>query len=453
MSQLEDSARERILYAFADLGKVRERGVKVIVRGEDCYVWDSEGKKYIDGLAGLQVTNIGHGRREVIEAAMRQMGEIEYWHTFGFANKPVVELAERLSQITPGNMYAFHFVNSGSEANDTAFKIARQYHKKRGHEGKYKIIYRDKAYHGMTMGATSACGAAAYRELNEPLVPGFVRIPNNHCYRCPFEKSRSSCNLDCALALERAILGEGPDTVAAFIADPVQGSLGGYIAPPPGYLKAVREICTKYDVLFIDDEVITGFGRTGKMFGIQRWDVEPDIIVMAKGLSSGYLPIGAVGVSDRVASVLSKGPFFHGITYGGHPTCAAAALANLDILEREDLPGKAREMEPYALARLQRFLEHPVVGEVRATGMMYAVEFVRDKETREPFPPSMPLAAKVVELAMDKGLIVRVGALGACVLICPPLTMTKELTCRMFDILEEALVEAVKEVSTGKLGR
>lgn len=439
-------AAKYVLYPMGDLARMRREGVRIIVRGEDCHVWDIDGNKYIDGLAGLQVTNIGHGRKEVVEAVVRQMSQIEYWHTFGQANLPMVVLGEKLASMTPGALNVFHFVNSGSEANDTAFKIARQYQRRRGFPLKYKIIYRDRAYHGMTMGATSAAGDKVYRVFHEPLVPGFVRIPNCHCYRCAFHKEYPGCGIECARALERAILEEGPETVAAFIADPVQGSLAGYVPPVPEYIPMVREICSKYDVLYIDDEVITGFGRTGKMFGIENWGVVPDIMVMAKGLSSGYLPIGAVAMKEEIADVLQHGMFFHGMTYGGHPTCAAAALANLGILEREELPRKAAEMEPYVMGKLREFLDFPVVGEVRGIGMMYAVELVKDKAAREPFPPETGFAARVVEAAARRGLLIRVGSLGGSILMCPPLTMTRELADEMLNIVKESIVAVAREV-------
>lgn len=441
-----DNAKKHLLYSMAHLGRIRQEGIRIIVRGEDCHVWDIHGNKYIDAMAGLQVTNVGHGRKEIAQAISRQLEDIEYWHMFGSSNLPAVQLAERIDRITPGSLSVSHFCSSGSEANDSAFKIARIYHRMRGQGLKHKIIYRDHSYHGMTMGATSAAGNKAYRAMCEPLVPGFVRIPNCHCYRCFCGKEYPSCGIECARALERAILEEGPETVAAFIVDAVQGSASGYATPVPEYIPMVWEICKKYDVLYIDDEVITGFGRTGRMFAVEHWGIEPDIMTMAKGLSSGYLPIAAAVVTGEIADVLQDTMFLHGMTYGGHPTCAASALANLDIMEREELPAKAASMEPYAMERLQGFLDYPIVGEVRGKGMMYALEIVKDKATREAFSADVPAAAKVVEAAAQRGAIFRVGAFGRAVLICPPLTMTRDLVDQMMSILKEAVAEVSKEV-------
>ncbi|MEW6244608.1 MAG: aspartate aminotransferase family protein [Bacillota bacterium] len=437
-------ATQHLLYSMANLGQVRKHGPRIIVRGHDCYVWDIDGKRYIDGFAGLQLTNVGHGRKEIADAVTRQMGEIEYWHLFaGFCNLPAVKLSSKLADLAPGNLQVTHFVNSGSEAADSAFKIARQYQRKRGFAQKYKIIYRNRAYHGMTMGATSAAGDKAFRAYHEPLVPGFIRIPNNHCYRCHFGLSYPMCDLQCARVLETTILEEGPETVAAFIADPVQGSTGGYIPPVPEYIPMVREICRKYNVLYIDDEVITGFGRTGKMFGIEHWQQAPDIMIVAKGLSSGYLPVGAVIMTSEIADTLQDEAFLHGMTYGGHPACAAAALANLEIVERESLPARAARMQGYVMERLRSMLDYSIVGEVRGIGMMYALEIVRDKSSKESFAQA---SARIVEIAAEKGLILRVGSMGGSVLMCPPLIMTEELADEMLDIVSETISEVSREL-------
>ncbi|MCJ7806387.1 MAG: aspartate aminotransferase family protein, partial [Clostridia bacterium] len=362
---MTSQGQEQMLYSFTRLADVKEKGAKVIVRGEDCHVWDSEGKRYIDGFSSLQVVNIGHGRKEVAEAVYKQMRELEYWHSFfGFTTAPTIKLVEKLAAITPGDLNVVHFVNSGSEGNDSAFKIARAYFYKQNSR-KYKILYRDKAYHGMNMGAISANGFAGNRVPYEPLVPGFIRIPQCYCYRCPFDKEYSSCNIDCALALEKTILQEGPESVAAFIADPVQGSIAGYVPAVKEYFPLVREICDRYNILFICDEVITGFGRTGKMFGIEHEGVIPDIMVIAKGLSSGYIPLGAVIVSEKIAAVLSDTIFTHGYTYGGHPVATACSLANIEIIERENLVQNAEEIGNYLEGRFQEFLDLPFIGEIR----------------------------------------------------------------------------------------
>lgn len=444
---MERTPQGKLLYSFTRLQDVRQGGARVIVRGEDCHVWDDEGKRYIDGFAGLQVVNIGHGRREVAEAVKRQLDELEFWHSFfGFTTAPTVKLAEKMASLAPGSLAVSHFVNSGSEGNDSAIKIARAYHRARG-ENRYKIVYRDRAYHGMNIGSTSINGLAANRNPYEPLLPGMVRIPQCHCYRCPFGVSYPGCALECALALERAIVEEGPESVAAFIADPVQGTIGGYVPPVPEYFPLVREICTRYGVLFICDEVITGFGRTGKMFGIEHYPgAQPDVMVTAKGLSSGYIPLGAVTVTEEVASVLEQGIFFHGYTYGGHPVATACALANIEIIEKENLPQKAAVTGTHIAAGLRRFLDHPAVGEVRAQGMMFALELVKNKETRENQP--VEFATTVMNRAFAKGLIMRMSTAGRSLLLCPPLTMTPALGDEMLSILEEALGKVEKEFGT-----
>ncbi len=440
-------AQKQLLYSFTKLADVKEKGAVVIVKGKDCYVWDDQGKRYIDGFAGLQVVNIGHGRKEVADAVYKQMQELEYWHSFfGFTTAPTVQLVEKLATMTPGNLNVAHFVNSGSEGNDSAFKIARAYFKQTNKQGKYKIIYRNKAYHGMNMGAISANGFYGNRVPYEPLIPGFLRIPHNHCYRCPFDKTYPGCKIECAYALEQLILEEGPDSVAAFIADPVQGTIGGYIPAVKEYFPIIREICNKYEVLFICDEVITGFGRTGKMFGIEHFPgVIPDMMVVAKGLSSGYIPLGAVILTDEIAATLADSIFMHGYTYGGHPVATACALANIEILERENLTANAAEVGAYIAEGLQKLMDQfEFIGEVRASGMLYGLELVQDRQTKEPFP--VTVATRAMDLAREKGLIIRMSTGGFANLICPPLTMTREIADEMLAILKDTYTDLAKEL-------
>lgn len=433
------SGRNNILFSFGHLTDIRARGARVIVRGEDCHVWDEKGKRYIDGFSGLQVVNIGHGRKEVTEAVCRQMEKLQYWHSFfGFTTAPAIELAEKLAAITPGSLNTVHFVNSGSEGADSAFKLSRAFFALQGLR-KYKILYRNKAYHGTNMGATSANGYAGNRSFYEPLVPGFIRVPQCHCYRCPFSLQYPACKIACALALEKTILDEGPETVAAFIADPIQGSVGGYVPAVKEYFPLVRQICDRYNVLFICDEVITGFGRTGKMFGIEHEKVVPDIMITAKGLSSGYIPIGAVMVSEKIAGVLADAVFAHGYTYGGHPVAAACALANLAIIEKENLAQNAAEIGNYLAKQLQKL---PCLGELRSRGMLFGLELVRDVRTREPFP--VGFAASIIEKAYENGLIMRMSTGGAALLLCPPLTMKKTLACELAGILQQSMEEVCR---------
>jgi len=399
-----------------------DREVPIIVRGEGCHVYDAHGRRYLDGLSALFCVNAGHGREELGEAAAAQVRELGFFQAWAHAHPPVIELAERVAALAPGDLNRVFFTSGGSEAVESALKLARAFHRARGDAQRTKVIARRYAYHGTSLGALGATGIPQFRTQFEPLAPGGCHVPNTNAYRRAAEEDP----LSCADAIEERILFEGPDTVAAVLLEPVQNA-GGCLTPPPGYFQRVREICDRHGVLLISDEVICSWGRLGEYFGCQRYGYQPDMITTAKGLTSAYAPMGAVIASDRLAEpFLADGAMFaHGFTFGGHPLCAAVALANLDIFEREDLCGQVRAREGELREALERLYDIPAVGDVRGDGFFYAIELVADQETKARFP-----AARVKEIVatlpgelLARGLLTRVDdrAGDPLVLLCPPL--------------------------------
>jgi adenosylmethionine-8-amino-7-oxononanoate aminotransferase len=451
-SDLSERARRHLWMHFTRMSSYAEHEVPVIVRGEGPYVWDSKGKRYLDGLAGLFVTLVGHGRSELANAAGKQASELAYYPLWSYAHAPAVDLAERLAAMAPGDINRVFFTTGGSEAVESAWKLARQYFRLTGEPGRYKVLSRDIAYHGTTMGALSITGLAAIKGPFEPLVPGSVRVPNTNFYRAP-EHGDDIRRFGqwAADEIERAILREGPDSVAAVFLEPVQNS-GGCFPPPPGYFQRVREICDRYGVLLVSDEVICAFGRLGEWFGAGRYDYQPDIILVAKGLTSGYSPIGAMLVSDRLIEPFLEGTasFLHGITFAGHPVSCAVAMANLDIIESEDLLGHVRNNEDAFRATLERLCDLPIVGEVRGDGYFFGVELVKDKETRETFDDdeSERLLRGFLSGAMfDAGLICRCDDRGdPIVQLAPPLICGQEQFDEMEQILRSVLTEAWQRI-------
>ncbi|MCL5958611.1 MAG: aspartate aminotransferase family protein [Chloroflexi bacterium] len=402
---------DHLVHPVTNLSEHAQVGPKVFVKGEGAILTDIHGNDYIDGLACLWNVTAGHGRKELAQAAFDQMSTLGFASSFGgFSHLPSINLSTRLATLTPGTLNHFQFTCGGAESNETAFKMARFYWKLRGENDRVKVISRRNGYHGITIATMSATGIPAYHKMFEPMAPGFVHTAAPYCYRCEFGKTYPNCNLECAQALEETILAEGPNTVAAFIAEPVMGA-GGVIIPPKEYFPKIREICDKYEVLFIADEVITGFGRTGTYFGIQNWNVIPDMMTMAKGITSGYIPLGAVAVSDRINDQFVSGPpdvsFMHGYTYSGHPTCCAVALATLDIIDREKLPQQAREKGQVLWQNLQQLKELSLVGEVRSLGLIGAVELVRSKDSKEKFTPPLTAERQVIAECFKRGLICR----------------------------------------------
>ncbi len=445
----QDRARQNLWLHFTRMSSYGRGEVPVIVRGSGQYVFDQNGKRYLDGLSGLFVSQIGHGRREVAEAGARQGSELAYFPLWSYAHPRAVELAQRLADLAPGDLNQVFFTTSGSEAVESAWKLAKQYFKITGEPGRYKVISRDIAYHGTSMGALAITGLPAIKEPFEPLTPGGVRVPNTNFYRAPsfVAGDLTAFGSWAADEIERAILREGPASVAAVYLEPVQNS-GGCFPPPPGYFQRVREICDRYGVLLVSDEVICAFGRLGYYFGAQRYGYQPDIITFAKGVTSGYAPLGGMLVSDRLMEPFVEGTatFLHGITFAGHPVSCAVALANLDVFEKEDLLGNVRAHEAGFRATLEKLGDLPIVGDVRGDGYFYGIELVKDKATRQTFSDdeSERLLRGFLSTALfDAGLICRADDRGDPVIqLSPPLTSSQEHFDEMEQILRSVLTQA-----------
>jgi adenosylmethionine-8-amino-7-oxononanoate aminotransferase len=410
---------------------------RIWVEGRGAIIKDADGREYIDGLAGLWNVNAGHGRRELADAAHKQMTTLAYHSSYaGSTNYPALELAERLSRLAYPSINSFFFTSGGAEASETSFKTARFYWKALGKPDKVKVISRQRAYHGLTLAAMSATGLSVFWPMFEPRTPGFLHIDAPDPYRFVNTDSGLTLGVAAANKLEEAIVREGPDTVAAFIAEPVQGA-GGVIVPPPDYFKRVREICTAYDVLFIADEVITGFGRTGRWFGLEHYGVEPDIMQFAKGITSGYVPLGGVGVSDKVRDAMDTVPpakrWMHAYTYSGHATCCAVALENIAIIEREQLVDRAAAAGARLLRGLRTLesLEH--VGHVRGQGLIAGLEVVANKETKQLFPAEVGMTQRLTSALLEAGLYTRVAM--DCICLAPPLVATDAEIDRIVEIL------------------
>ncbi|NNH70522.1 aspartate aminotransferase family protein [Nocardia uniformis] len=414
--------------------------VPVIVRGEGAYIYDSAGRRYLDGLAGLFAVQVGHGREELAEAAARQTRELAYFPIWGYAHPTALELAERLAIAAPGDLNRVFFTVSGGESVETAWKLIRQYFKLTGKPTKHKVISRSMAYHGTSMGALSITGIPGAKADFEPLVPSTQRVPNTNFYRATeHTDDYEAYGRWAADRIEEAILFEGADTVAAVFLEPVQNT-GGCFVPPPGYFQRVREICDRHDVLLVSDEVICAFGRLGYDFGAKKFGYQPDIITTAKGLTSGYAPLGAVMVSDRIAEAFQHGAtFMHGSTYGGHPVSCAVALANLDLMEREDLYGHVLRNEQAFKSTLEKLYDIPIVGEVRGDGYFWAVELVKDRATKERFTDedgTRILKGHVSAALFEAGLHCRADDRAEPVIqLAPPLICDQ----RQFDEMEHAL--------------
>jgi adenosylmethionine-8-amino-7-oxononanoate aminotransferase len=424
----------------------------VIVRGEHCYLWDDTGKKYLDALAGLFSVNIGYSHGEEIgQAALEQMRELPFYTNWSYAHPRAIELATKLAELAPEHVNRAFFVSGGSEAVESAWKLARQYHTARG-ERRWKAISRRTAYHGTTMGALSINGIPALRAPFEPLVPDVVHVRNTNRYHRPPGETEEQFTQFLLSDLEESIEQAGPETVAMVIFEPVQNA-GGSFTPPAGYFQGVRAICDRYGILLCADEVITGFGRTGEWFGSLKYDIKPDIITCAKGLSSSYAAIGAVLVADKVYDSFSTGTsmFAHGITFGGHPVGCAIALKNLEIMEREEIVQHVAATQDSFQAQLESLLDLDIVGDVRGTGYLWALELVKDKETRETFSDEESetlLRGFLSPRLFEQGLICRADDRGDPVVqISPPLVAGQEEFGQIVGILGEVLAEAWKRVT------
>ena len=452
-ARLQKSAREHLWMHFTRMSSYDKADVPVIVRGEGAYIWDAKGRRYLDALAGLFVTQVGHGRTELAEAAAKQAKELAFFPLWSYAHPSAIELAERVAQYAPGDLNRVFFTSGGGEAVETAWKLAKNYFKLTGKPMKHKVISRSVAYHGTTQGALSITGVPALKVAFEPLVPSTFRVPNTNFYRAP-EPFRSSNDLEAfgrwaADQIAVAIEDEGADTVAAVFLEPVQNA-GGCFTPPPGYFQRVREICDEYDVLLVSDEVICAFGRLGHMFGAERYGYQPDMITCAKGITSGYSPLGAMIASDRLMEPFLHGSesFAHGYTFGGHPVSTAVALANLDIMEREGLNRNVLDNQDAFRATLEKLTDVPIVGDVRGDGYFYAIELVKDQATKETFDAvesERLLRGFLSKALLESGLYCRADDRGDPVIqVSPPLICGQE----HFDEIEQKLRGVLEEAQT-----
>ncbi|OJX81650.1 aspartate aminotransferase family protein [Leifsonia sp. 71-9] len=449
---LQAKAKDHLWMHFARQSVMEDGGgVPIITRGEGHHIWDSHGKRYIDGLSGLFVVNAGHGRKRLAEAAAKQAEQLAFFPIWSYAHPNAIELADRLAHYAPGDLNRVFFSTGGGEAVETAFKLAKYYWKLQGRPTKHKVLSRNVAYHGTPQGALAITGIPAMKEMFEPLTPGGFRVPNTNFYRAG-EMGAPTDDIEAfgvwaANRIEEMIQFEGPETVAAIFLEPVQNS-GGCFPPPPGYFQRVREICDKYDVLLVSDEVICAFGRIGHMFACEQYGYVPDMITCAKAMTSGYSPIGATIISDKLYEPFKHGntSFYHGYTFGGHPVSAAVAMENLDIFEEEGLNERVRENSPLFRAELEKLLDLPIVGDVRGDGYFFGIELVKDKTTKETFDDDESerlLRGFLSKALFDAGLYCRADDRGDPVVqLAPPLTIGPDEFVEIRQILESVLTEA-----------
>jgi adenosylmethionine-8-amino-7-oxononanoate aminotransferase len=445
---LQRAARDHLWLHFTRMGGYQDGEVPIIVRGDGCYLEDSKGKRYLDALAGLFSVNIGYGfGEEVGEAAAAQMRELPFYTNWGYAHPRAIELASEVASLTPGDLNRLFFVSGGSEAVESAWKLARQYYTARGDGRRWKAISRHVAYHGTTMGALSINGIPEIRAPFEPLVPEVLHVRNTNRYHRPPDETEAQFTAFLLDELEQTIVATGSDTVCMVIMEPVQNA-GGSFTPTEGYWKGVREICDRYGILLCADEVITGFGRVGAWFGSERYDIRPDLMTIAKGLSSSYAAIGAVVASDRVMEPFMKDTnmYSHGITFGGHPVGSAIALKNIEIMKRERIVEHVAETQDTFRQTLEQLLDLPIVGDVRGTGFFYAIELVKHKDTRESFNDEeceTLLRGFLSPRLFERGLICRSDDRGDPVVqISPPLVAGPQEFDQIVSILGDVLAEA-----------
>ncbi len=445
-----DDGREAILYRDG------RRGHPVITHGKGATLWDTEGKAYLDGCGGPFVVTIGHGVTEIAEAMRAQADRVAYAHTVRFVTEPLLALSRRVVALAPPGLSRVFWVGSGSEATEAAMRIARAYHLARGRSSKHKVIGRWGSYHGMTLGALAMGGRPESRRALAPILPNLPHIPPAYCYRCPWGKTYPGCRIDCAEALEDAIRYEGPENVSAFIAEPILGSFMGVTVPPPEYFPRIREICDRYDVLLIADEIVTGFGRTGRPFAIEHSRVMPDLLTMGKGITSGYAALAGVLVRDSVAAALAAGPpaSLGGHTYAANPVACAAGVAVLDYTAKHQLFDRVIPLGEHLFRRARAVLGAlPIVGDIRGKGLLMGLELVADRATRTPFPVEAGVAKRVADRAFDKGLYIQAGSGWADGLpgdypcLAPPYVATEAEIDRMIEILAEALREVQASIT------
>jgi adenosylmethionine-8-amino-7-oxononanoate aminotransferase len=437
----------------------QRKKLPLIDRGEGVYLYDKDGKKYIDGSSGALVSNLGHSLVFIAKTMRKQAEQIEYVHGTMFRNEESIKLARTIIEMCPENLDKVYFVSGGSEATETALKMARSYHVGRGNKQKHLVISRWQSYHGTTLGALSMSGRTMNRKIYQPYMLDFPHIQPAYCYRCPFGKSLSNCAYECAWELERTINQVGAEYVSAFIAEPIVGATLSAAPAPPDYFSIIRKICDKHDVLFIADEIMTAFGRTGKNFGMDHWGITPDIMAGAKGLGAGYFPIGITVCTKRVFEVFQEnlGKFNHGFTYQGNPLGAATALSVLTYIKDHGLVAHVEREGKYLMERLSGLSRFDFVGDVRGKGFMAGLELVSDKKTKIPFPVEKGVTQLVAETAWKKGLIIYPsgsngqvqGVAGDGFLVAPPLTTTREQIDEIIDLLTDTLTEVQKTIRSG----
>jgi adenosylmethionine-8-amino-7-oxononanoate aminotransferase len=421
------------------------RAYPLVTHGEGIYLYDETGKRYIDGSGGALVVNVGHGQRELLDEMAAQMGKVAYVHGTMFTTRSIEDCAEALGAILPEGLEKIYFLSGGSEAVEAAIKLARQYHLESGQSQRWRVAARWQSYHGNTLGALSLTGRIGMRRPYLPLLIDFPHFPPPYCYRCPFGLTHPQCDFECARALDRMIQLEGPETISAVIVEPVGGATIGAIVPPDGYLSVIREICRRYDLLLIDDEVMTGMGRTGTWFAVEQWGIQPDIMVLGKGMTGGYFPLSALICRREIVERLREktGGFVHGHTFSHHAVGCAVGLAAIRLMQKENLVDRCRQRGVYLLRRLEELKRFPFVGDVRGRGLMTAIEFVKDQETRDPFPRTFRFTEKVIDLAFERGLCLYPGTgfvdgvNGDMVMVGPPFVIEEGQIDELIEILEK----------------
>ncbi len=421
------------------------RTYPLITHGEGIYLYDESGKRYIDGSGGALVVNVGHGQKEIVQKMSEQMGQVGYVHGTQFTTKSIEAYGEALGEILPKGLGKIYFLSGGSESIEAAIKLARQYFLESGQSQRWRVVARWHSYHGNTLGALSLTGRIGMRRPYLPLLIDFPHFPPPYCYRCPFGLSYPDCALECAKALEPVIQMEGPETISAVIVEPILGATIGAVVPPDGYLHKIKEICDRYGILLIDDEVMAGMGRTGRWFAVDHWGISPDILVLGKGMSGGYFPLSAMITRTEYVDRLKEktGGFVHGHTFSHHPVACAVGLAVLRQIKEKNLVERASSRGEYLLRRLEELKEFPFVGDVRGKGLMTAIEFVKDQETKEPFPRAAKFTERVIEAAFENGLVLYPGTgfvdgiNGDMVMVGPPFIIEESQIDEIIDILKK----------------
>ncbi len=449
---MNENEKERLLKDAVDLiiphfasWELLQQEPKIFLRGEGCYLYDIDGKRYLDTFASLLTTICGHHQPEVDQAIREQLESLEFFPNYvDTFTVPLIQLARKLAQIMPGDLGVSFFVNSGSEANETALKMARQYHLENGEPRRYKVLFRRHSYHGTTLGGSSATGLPWFREYFEPLLPGFVASYSARCQLCELGLKPESCDLACLKMMEQQIQWEGPDKFTALIMDPVPGSNIGFPVPPDGYLKEIRKLCDRYGMLLIFDEIQTGFGKTGKMFACEHWDVVPDIMTIGKGFTGGYVPLGATVTTPKIYKVFQRAghELRSGSTYGGHTLACAATLANIEVIEKNGLVENARRRGEYLWKKLEELGRHKIVGHVSGIALLQALFLVADNSTHTPLDPKLKVGNFIRDYCYRNGMIMRNN--GDILVMAPALIITEEQIDEALGILDKALVAAAK---------